>query len=170
MLKTIFERILLSNLGKFVDGIDRENLKLGFWSGDVALTNISLNPQFIQSLELPIKMIYSHVEKLSIQVPWKSIGNAPVEVILENVFLIIEPLEERAWDIGEYRLVLKRLEMIEKYLQMYTGLEIQEEQGESSDKKKKGRNFISKMTKRILDNIQVIIFLAVSCFFRRYFA
>ena len=151
----IFERILLSNLGKFIDGIDKENLKLGFWSGDVALTNISLNPQFIRTLELPIKMIYSHVGKLSLQVPWKSLGNAPVEVVLENVFLIIEPLEERAWDIGEYRLVLKRLEMIEKYLQMYSGLDIQEEHEEASEKKKKGRNFVSKMTRRILDNIQV---------------
>ena len=160
MLKTIFERILLSNLGRFIDGIDKENLKLGFWSGDVALTNISLNPQFIQTLELPLKMISSHVEKLKIQVPWKSLGNAPVEVVMENVFLIIEPLEERAWDIGEYKLVLKRLETIEKYLQMYTGLET-EEQGEGSEKKKKGRNFVSKMTKRILDNIQVIYFSAL---------
>jgi len=161
MFETILQRVLLSNLGKFINGLDKQNLKLGFWSGDVTIDNISLNPLFIKSLDLPLKMLYSHVGHLSMQVPWKSLGKAPIEVVLEDVFLIIEPVERRAWTIDDYKLVLKRLQMIEKYLEMYTDIDFQEEKGEVSatpvpEQKSKGSNLFSKISRKVIDNLQVM--------------
>jgi len=160
MFETILQRVLLSNLGKFINGLDKQNLKLGFWSGDVTIDNISLNPLFIKSLGLPLKMLYSHVGHLSMQVPWKSLGKAPIEVVLEDVFIIIEPVEKRAWTIDDYKLVLNRLQMIEKYLEMYTEMDFQEEKVEAPavpEQKSKGSNMFSKISRKVIDNLQITI-------------
>ena len=153
MFESILGHVLLSNLGKFVSGIDKNNFKLGLWSGNIVLNNVSLNPEFIHKFDLPLEMAYSHVGKLSLQVPWKSLNSAPVEVVLEDVFLIVKPIEERAWAVDDYKLMLQKLEVIDHYFTTYFRTESKEA---SAEQKKSSQGLVSKLTTKILDNLQVI--------------
>ena len=48
-------------------------------------------------MDAPINIEYSSIGRLSLKVPWKSLGSSPVEVELENVFLLLSPSKEQDW-------------------------------------------------------------------------
>ena len=43
MFEGLLERILLLYFGRFVDGVDQKNIKLGVLSGNLIIENVSLN-------------------------------------------------------------------------------------------------------------------------------
>lgn len=69
MFEALLERILLAKLGKFIEGLDRENLKIAVWSGDIILENVRLKTDTLIMLQLPLILQYSQVSRLEIKVP-----------------------------------------------------------------------------------------------------
>jgi vacuolar protein sorting-associated protein 13A/C len=47
MFEKILEKILLNYFGKYLTGFDKNNLKLGVWSGNVVIENMMLKPEVI---------------------------------------------------------------------------------------------------------------------------
>lgn len=47
MFEKILEKILIQYFGKFIIGLDKNNLKLGVWSGNVVIENVNINPEII---------------------------------------------------------------------------------------------------------------------------
>jgi vacuolar protein sorting-associated protein 13A/C len=56
MFEKILEKVLLNYFGRFIDGLNKNNLKLGVWSGNVVIENVNLKPEVIELLELPFKL------------------------------------------------------------------------------------------------------------------
>lgn len=48
MFEKILERVLLSHFGKYLTGFDRNNLKLGVWSGNVVIENVKVKPEILE--------------------------------------------------------------------------------------------------------------------------
>lgn len=42
MLEGLLARLLASRLGRFVDGLDQENLNVALWRGEILLENLSI--------------------------------------------------------------------------------------------------------------------------------
>jgi hypothetical protein len=42
-MKTVIEKIILNYFGRFIDGINKENLSVNIFGGNFKLENISLN-------------------------------------------------------------------------------------------------------------------------------
>lgn len=59
MFEKILEKVLLNHFGKFITGFDKNNLKLGVWSGNVVIENVQLKGEIIEGLELPIWLRHS---------------------------------------------------------------------------------------------------------------
>lgn len=55
-------------LGQYVNGLDAESLKISVWRGDVELRNLSLKPEALQSLDLPIRVKAGLLGRLTIKV------------------------------------------------------------------------------------------------------
>ena len=102
VFESLLERVLLSSAGKFVTGIDKKNLKVGIWSGNVVIENVGLAKNLVEVLELPVNIEFSSIGKLSLQVPWNKLASSPVEVLLENVFLLVTPMREKDWASKDY--------------------------------------------------------------------
>ena len=47
MFEKILEKILIQYFGKFIIGLDKNNLKLGVWSGNVVIEKVNINPEII---------------------------------------------------------------------------------------------------------------------------
>lgn len=47
MFESLLERILTKILGNYVTGIDSNNLKIGIWSGNVVIQNVSIKPEVL---------------------------------------------------------------------------------------------------------------------------
>lgn len=106
-------------LGSYVYGLDPQSLKISVFKGDVQLNNLHLKPDALNALGLPItvkagllgsltlKVGYTsaciHISRsflghpkhcLLLQVPWASLGRAPVLVELDRLYLLAGPKEE----------------------------------------------------------------------------
>jgi len=155
MFEKILENILLNNVGQFIDGIDKNNLKIGIWSGDIIIQNIAVKPDVLAKLDLPFRMKFSFVSKLSVSVPWKSLGSKPVEITLEDVYVILEPVSQEAWRAVDFTTVTKRIELMESFVQSYMS-KMAEKLGQSvQDAKNEQKGMVGKLTERVIDNIQV---------------
>jgi len=42
MFETLLEKILQQKLGKYIEGLDKNNLKIGVWSGNILLENVQI--------------------------------------------------------------------------------------------------------------------------------
>jgi vacuolar protein sorting-associated protein 13A/C len=88
MFEGLLESVLNRVLGQYIQGLNRNDLSVSVWSGDVHLTNVKLKPDIFQQFKLPLKLIYGRIGNLKISLPWKYIGTQPVDAVVENVVIV----------------------------------------------------------------------------------
>ena len=120
MFESLLERILLAKIGKYIVSLDREQLKVAIWSGDITLENVHLRHDIFQMWQLPLILKYGRITRLSVKIPWTRLASEPVEIILEGLYMIISPQAKEEWDYSEEGNIMKRKEYIELYEQRRT--------------------------------------------------
>ena len=155
MFERILERILLAKLGRFIIGLDREQLKVAVWQGDIILENVHLKPDLFQMLQLPLTVKYGKVTRLSVKIPWTRLTSEPVEIILEGLYIVISPQEKSNWDYSESGNVMKRKEYIDLHEQRRAT--VQDQKLLSAEEELQKRSFLEKLTAKVVDNLKVRI-------------
>ncbi|CAN0063718.1 unnamed protein product, partial [Discosporangium mesarthrocarpum] len=99
VLERYLSRILLDKFGRYVKGLDAENLKLSAWRGEVRLNGLQLVPEALsEELDLPVEVVWGHIGLFHLSVPWSSLGSRPVCVTLEDVYILLSPLDTWGMD------------------------------------------------------------------------
>ncbi|KAK3008800.1 hypothetical protein RJ639_013898 [Escallonia herrerae] len=62
-----------------------------YFISDVELTNMQLKPEALNALKLPVKVKAGFLGSVKLKVPWSRIGQDPVLVSLDRIFLLAEP-------------------------------------------------------------------------------
>ncbi|VFR02184.1 unnamed protein product [Cuscuta campestris] len=91
MLKDQVAYLLQRYLGNYVSGLNREALKISVWQGDVELNNMQLKPEAFNAWKLPVKITAGFLGSVKLKVPWSRLGQDPVVVHLDHIFLLAEP-------------------------------------------------------------------------------
>uniref|UniRef100_A0A6N2K527 PH domain-containing protein n=1 Tax=Salix viminalis TaxID=40686 RepID=A0A6N2K527_SALVM len=91
MLEDQVASLLQRLLGNYVRGFNKEALKISVWQGDVELTNMQLKPEALNALKLPVKVKAGFLGSVKLKVPWSRLGQDPVLVCLDRIFLLAEP-------------------------------------------------------------------------------
>lgn len=91
-MKAVVEKILNLYFGKFISGVDRENLHFNLLSGNFKVNDISFNQTYFDGLDLPLRIAYSHIGELNISAPISKFGT--VTCILEDIFIIFQFKDE----------------------------------------------------------------------------
>ncbi|KAH9321017.1 hypothetical protein KI387_015656, partial [Taxus chinensis] len=91
MLEDKVAFLLQKYLGNYVKGLSKEALKISVWRGDVELTNMELRPEALNALKLPVKVKAGFLGSVRLKVPWSRLGQEPVLVYLDRIFLLVEP-------------------------------------------------------------------------------
>ncbi|XP_059641926.1 uncharacterized protein LOC132283907 [Cornus florida] len=91
MLEDQVANLLQRYLGNYVKGLNKEALKISVWRGDVELTNMQLKPEALNALKLPVKVKAGFLGSVKLKVPWSRLGQEPVVVYLDRIFLLAEP-------------------------------------------------------------------------------
>ncbi|TYI15495.1 hypothetical protein ES332_A08G190100v1 [Gossypium tomentosum] len=91
MLEDQVAYLLQRYLGNYVRGLNKEALKISVWKGDVELTNMQLKPEALNALKLPVKVKAGFLGSVKLKVPWSRLGQDPVLVYLDQIFLLAEP-------------------------------------------------------------------------------
>ena len=84
-VKKLLYGVLQDALGDYIEGLAPESLKLGLWSGKIELRDLRVNTKAVDELSLPVRVESGTVGKLSVAIPWSSLGSTPVRIAIENV-------------------------------------------------------------------------------------
>lgn len=94
---------------------------------------MSLRRDLCQKLNIPLKILLGKLGHLHLNVPWNALSSQPVRVEIENVVLLVEPVDESEWD--EAIRAMHTPEEIERYtleqMQQYLREMIAKKQGEA---------------------------------------
>ena len=96
----MFESILIGQLtkylGEWVEGLNRDDLSLSVWGGDIELHDIMIRSDVFKKLKMPLELVFGKIGYLRIQVPWRSLGSKPVIADIRNVWLVVRPISEKS--------------------------------------------------------------------------
>ena len=78
-------------LGRYVEGIDQKSLAISIYAGNVVLHNLQLKASALAELDLPVTVKAGLLGSLTLKVPWNALGRTPVEVFVDQLYIIAEP-------------------------------------------------------------------------------
>uniref|UniRef100_A0A182IQ42 Vacuolar protein sorting-associated protein 13 n=1 Tax=Anopheles atroparvus TaxID=41427 RepID=A0A182IQ42_ANOAO len=126
------------------------------WSGlgDVVLNNLILKQSALKELDLPVTTLYGHLGKLVLKIPWKNLYSAPVEAIVDKLYILAVPNTDVRYNeekeqrnaFEAKKLELARIEQAKK------NEEEKEKPVPVADK-----SFAEKLTAQIVNNVQIKI-------------
>uniref|UniRef100_A0A674KAL2 Vacuolar protein sorting 13 homolog C n=1 Tax=Terrapene triunguis TaxID=2587831 RepID=A0A674KAL2_9SAUR len=151
VLESVVADLLNRFLGDYVENLNKSQLKLGIWGGNVALDNLQIKEN---ALKLNVYCILVCLDKLTLKIPWKNLYGEAVVATLEGLYLLIVPGASIKYDV----------EKEEKYLQDNKQKElsrIEEALQKSAEKDKpkaeKKDTFLEKLATQVIKNVQVKI-------------
>ncbi len=97
MFESIVSEILTKYLGKFVKGLDKENLKIAIWGGDVVLKDLEIRVSALANLNLPVAVKSGTRHRLQ---PLHDAALGPIFIL----FTLIHLLLNHKGFLGELRL------------------------------------------------------------------
>ncbi|KAK9110207.1 hypothetical protein Sjap_018267 [Stephania japonica] len=151
MFEGIVQKLLEEYLGRYVKDIQKDQLKIGLWNGQVLLENVGLNLEAFDYLQLPFALKQGHVGRLSIRIPWKKLGWDPIIILLEDVFICAYQREDHEWSLDS----VEKREFAGKKAKL-AAAELAKLSRRVCDNQA-GQSFISYITAKILDGIQVSV-------------
>ncbi|WVZ95400.1 hypothetical protein U9M48_041168 [Paspalum notatum var. saurae] len=139
MFEWLVSQVLDGLLRRYVRSIQKQQLRIEIWKEELLLENVELILEAFDYLQLPFALKNGRIGKLSIRIPWKKLGWDPIIIIIEDVFWKSDSLDKR-----ELAGKLAKLNAIElaKFSRRVTDNQT-------------GQSFLSYISAKILDNIQV---------------
>lgn len=184
MLEGIVADVLVRVLGSYVDGLNRESIRVGVWQGDLELHNLRLRPDALAilfetlGLDLPVTVTAGHIGLLRLEVPWKQLRSAPVRIFMRDLTVVASPVsdgDQSALELREQRLKSARLATDEavrdakfsvrselnrsgasqQNSDLYSETDLPSQTTAGNRVTRWGWRFTSRVVTRIVDNIQV---------------
>ncbi|CAA7410692.1 unnamed protein product [Spirodela intermedia] len=100
MFEGFVSQVLAGYLGRYVKGIQKDQLKIGIWNEEVLLDNVELILEAFDYLQLPFALKQGKIGKLSIRIPWKKLGWDPIVIVLEDVFFCACSRGSHDWSLA----------------------------------------------------------------------
>jgi vacuolar protein sorting-associated protein 13A/C len=154
MAKELLLNALVSVLGDYIEGITKDNLKVGVWSGKIELKNLQLNHAGIEKLKLPVSIVNGYVKSLTVSIPWTSLASQPVKIFIDGIYLLLGPLNFQEFtpnEAIERSLAHKKARL----LQAEKSIELAASLTEQNDPK--AATYLQNLTTKIIDNIEIKI-------------
>jgi len=87
----VVSSILTTYLGDFIEGFDPSHLQFSILTGEIKLENVHIKKSLLDDLGLPIVLRAGFIGSLRVKIPWKKFTEAPVEIFLEKVYILLSP-------------------------------------------------------------------------------
>ncbi|CAN6484627.1 unnamed protein product [Victoria cruziana] len=151
MFENLVHQLLSGYLGRYVKGLQREKFKIALWKGEVVLENVELILEAFDYLQLPFAIKKGRIGRMCIKIPWKMLGWDPIIISLDDVFICISQRDDSEWSpesVERREFAGKKAKLAAAELAKLTRRVCDNQPGQS---------FISYMSAKILDNVQVSV-------------
>ncbi|XP_071256543.1 intermembrane lipid transfer protein VPS13C isoform X5 [Salvelinus alpinus] len=78
-------------IGDYVENLDKSQLKIGIWGGNVVLENLKVKENALSELDVPFKVKAGQIGKLTLKIPWKNLYSDAVVATLDGLYLLVVP-------------------------------------------------------------------------------
>ncbi|KAG6336571.1 hypothetical protein ID866_2509 [Astraeus odoratus] len=87
VLNVVFNRIL----APYVENLDMNQVNYGIAQGQLTLRNLRLKKGALDKFRLPVDVLEGYLGTFTLSLHWMNLGNRPVEVLIEDVYLLVVP-------------------------------------------------------------------------------
>jgi vacuolar protein sorting-associated protein 13A/C len=150
--------LLKKLLRDFVEDGDNlnEKVQVGVWSGLIVLENLVLKNSIFNLLDIPIVLNYGYIGRFELHIPWSRLGYEPVTVVLDKIYILVEPKYE--WNPGaadrrEQAMKQAKLTAAE----LFASQRLQESQNNGGYAGLAKNWFLGALISKIVDKIQITI-------------
>ncbi|KAG9352350.1 hypothetical protein JZ751_020763 [Albula glossodonta] len=154
VFESLVSDLLNRFIGDYVENLDKSQLKIGIWGGNVVLENLRVKENALSELDVPFKVKAGQVGKLTLKIPWKNLYSEAVVATLDGLYLLVVPGATIKYDAAKEEKYIqeakqKELQRIDDALQMAARRE------KAQDEKKD--TFGEKLATQVIKNLQVKI-------------
>uniref|UniRef100_A0A670ZC06 Vacuolar protein sorting 13 homolog C n=1 Tax=Pseudonaja textilis TaxID=8673 RepID=A0A670ZC06_PSETE len=154
VLESVVADLLNRFLGCYVENLNKSQLKLGIWGGNVSLDNLLIKENALSELDVPFRVKAGQIDKLTLKIPWKNLYGEAVIASLEGLYLLVVPGASIKYDAEKEEQYLqdnkqKELSRIEEALQKSAE--------KDKPKEQKKDTFLEKLATQVIKNVQVKI-------------
>ncbi|XP_035272648.1 vacuolar protein sorting-associated protein 13C isoform X5 [Anguilla anguilla] len=123
VFESLVSDLLNRFIGDYVENLDKSQLKIGIWGGNVVLENLRVKENALSELDVPFKVKAGQVGKLTLKIPWKNLYSEAVVATLDGLYLLVVPGATIKYDAAKEEKYMheakqKELQRIEDTLQM----------------------------------------------------
>lgn len=150
MFEGVIANLLNKILGDFIEGIESKQLNISILKGDVELFNLSIKPDFLETLPLPFKLKYGKVGRIFVDVPVTGLLSKPLKLQVSEIFIMVEPkkVEEFNEEVIRKAFIDATQSSLNK-LEDYLNSQIEATSSDSG--------VVTRIVNRLIDNIQIDI-------------
>ncbi|KAI7536141.1 vacuolar protein sorting-associated protein 13, partial [Hortaea werneckii] len=153
VLESLVANLLNRFLGMYVRNFNPNQLNVGIWNGDVKLRDLELRREALDQFHLPLNVVAGHISSLVLKIPWSNLRGQPVQIHIEDVFLLAAPKEDEEYDPAEeerraHAVKMEKLDSAELLKERNT-------EGMTEAEQKKQQSFTAALTTTIIDNVQI---------------
>ncbi|XP_044053106.1 vacuolar protein sorting-associated protein 13C isoform X3 [Siniperca chuatsi] len=91
VFESLISDLLNRFIGDYVENLDKSQLKIGIWGGNVVLENLKVKENALSEFDVPFKVKAGQIGKLTLKIPWKNLYNDAVVATLEGLYLLVVP-------------------------------------------------------------------------------
>ncbi|XP_022649179.1 vacuolar protein sorting-associated protein 13-like isoform X3 [Varroa destructor] len=155
----VFESVVVDVLnrfvGSYVENLDASQLKIGIFGGNVDLTDLTIKPSALDDLNVPFRVTYGFIKKLTLKIPWKDLYGSPVVATIDGVYAVIVPSSGARYDAAkEFRAAQ---DAKQRSLAANEEMKIKEREMKNPVKKEKEDTLVEKIAAQVVKNLQVKI-------------
>ncbi|XP_034747367.1 vacuolar protein sorting-associated protein 13C-like [Etheostoma cragini] len=91
VFESLVSDLLNRFIGDYVENLDKSQLKIGIWGGNVVLENLKVKENALSDFDVPFKVKAGQIGKLTLKIPWKNLYNDAVVATLDGLYLLVVP-------------------------------------------------------------------------------
>ncbi|XP_037689727.1 vacuolar protein sorting-associated protein 13C isoform X2 [Choloepus didactylus] len=154
VFESVVADLLNRFLGDYVENLNKSQLKLGIWGGNVALDNLQIKENALSELHVPFKVKAGQIDKLTLKIPWKNLYGEAVVATLEGLYLLVVPGASIKYDAEKEEKSLQDIKQKELFR-----IEEALQKAAEKDKPKEAKKdtFLEKLATQVIKNVQVKI-------------
>ncbi|KAF7652728.1 hypothetical protein LDENG_00093380 [Lucifuga dentata] len=123
VFESLVSDLLNRFIGDYVENLDKSQLKIGIWGGNVVLENLKVKENALSEFDVPFKVKAGQIRRLTLKIPWTNLYNDAVIATLDGLYLLVVPGATIKYDAAKEERYLqemkqKELQRIEETLQM----------------------------------------------------
>uniref|UniRef100_A0A4W3H7A4 Vacuolar protein sorting 13 homolog C n=1 Tax=Callorhinchus milii TaxID=7868 RepID=A0A4W3H7A4_CALMI len=160
VFESVVADLLNRFLGDYVENLDKSQLKLGIWGGNVVLDNLQIKENalvifcFVHSFTFVFPVVFIFIDKLTLKIPWKNLYSEAVVATLDGLYVLVVPEGSIQYDAEKEEKQFQENKQKE-LLRIEDALQKAAEKDKPKEEKKD--SFVEKLATQVIKNLQIKI-------------